>query len=74
MRSAARSKKRGIGNRPAGGDHHAAKLAEESVRELRRLHQNGICIKCAIAFLKLCISYQSAWDAVNYATWRHVRD
>lgn len=67
-------KKRGLGNRPAGQSHHAAKLTENAVQELRKLHQSGICIKCAMFFLNLSISYQSAWDAVNYATWKHVRD
>lgn len=74
MRSARQNIKRGIGNRPAGDDHHAAKLTEESVRELRRLVALDVCVMCAVKVLDLEVAQSTAWDAANYTTWRHVRD
>lgn len=57
-----------------GEKHHAAKLTEAQVRELRRLvEQVGVCVPCAGKVLGLRISRKTLWDAANYVTWIHVR-
>ncbi len=66
-------KKRGHRGAPAGESHHRAKLTEETVASLRALHQKGVCIRCAVNLLEIPVSYGSAWDAINYQTWKHVR-
>jgi|APGre2960657373_1045057.scaffolds.fasta_scaffold90035_3 hypothetical protein len=66
--------KRGRNGVPAGDSHHASKLTEETVRELRRMAAEGICVGCAQKVLGLTCAYSTAWDAANYTTWRHVRD
>lgn len=66
--------KRGYKNLPVGESHHRAKLTEDDVIKLREFHQRGICIRCVINLLELDVSYASAWEAVNYQTWRHVHD
>lgn len=57
---------------PVGEAHHAAKLTEANVRELRRLHYDvGVCIKCAC--LIVGCKKQTGYDAITFVTWRHVR-
>ena len=54
-----------------GEEHHAAILTAAKVREMRVQHQKiGLCVKC-IAILQ-GVKYQTAWEAINYVTWRHV--
>lgn len=66
--------KRGYKNLPVGESHHSAKLTESDVIKLREFHQRGVCIRCVINLLELNVSYASAWEAVNYQTWRHVKE
>lgn len=55
-----------------GIEHHNAKLNDEKVREMRRLHQDkGLCIKCIAIMHK--VPYPTAWQAINYETWKHVK-
>lgn len=55
-----------------GEAHHAAKLTEAKVRELRRMvEEKDICITCAAKLLD--VGRNAAWDAARYVTWRHVR-
>ena len=58
------------GVRPMGSEHHAAKLAEEDVREMRRNHRPGDSRRALAA--KYGVS-SSAIDAVlDGRKWRHV--
>lgn len=55
-----------------GEAHHAAKLTEAKVRELRRLHYDvGVCIKCAC--LIVGCKKQTGYDAITFVTWKHVK-
>lgn len=55
-----------------GEKHHNAKLTEDKVREMRRLHeQKKLCKRC-VAILH-DVNYGTAWDVLTYNTWRNVR-
>lgn len=59
---------------PVGVDHHAAKLDEDTVRALRMwVHERGLCIKCALIVVGGGVAYGTAFDAVTFVTWKHVR-
>ena len=67
----ARRLTRSIHNLPIGEAHHSAKLTATTVRELRRLHYDvGICCQCAAKLLN--VNRQTAYDAINFYTWKHV--
>ena len=56
-----------------GEQHHSAKLTAKKVRAMRRLHHNKkLCIRCIAACFD--VKYTTAWDAISYNTWRHLRD
>jgi len=54
-----------------GEDHHSAQLTEAKVRAMRRLADQGWNAGCLSRAYK--VSYNTAWDVINYLTWRHVR-
>jgi hypothetical protein len=57
---------------PVGEAHHAARLTEPTVRELRRLHYDvGLCMSCAATLHG--VNRQTARDAISFVTWKHVR-
>jgi len=59
-------------NQIRGEQHHSAKLTEESVRRMRQLHYDyDLCIRCVSKLYG--VKYPTAWDAICYNTWRHVR-
>ncbi len=59
---------------PVGEAHHAAKLTEAKVRELRHLvHDKGLCHVCAQRLIAPEVSKQSAYEAIHSYTWKHVR-
>lgn len=54
-----------------GERHHRAKLTERDVVRMRELHEEyDICIRCVAKLYN--VKYTTAWDAINYQTWRHV--
>jgi len=56
-----------------GESHHSATLTESDVKQMRNLKEDyGLCVKCISKLYG--ISYPTAWDAINYKTWKHVRD
>jgi len=60
-------------NQVRGERHHAARLTESDVRQMRRLHyDHELCIRCVSKIYD--VSYPTAWDAISYNTWRHVDD
>ena len=60
-------------NSVRGESHHAAKLTEEKVQILRKLHyETGLCKCCSAALVG--VNHQTAWDAISYRSWKHVRD
>ena len=61
-------------NSKRGTKHHAHKLNEDTVRKARALYRKGLCCSCIAKSLDLDVSYSTVWEAVNYATWIHVRD
>lgn len=66
-----RHAKRGRNNVPAGEFHHAAKLTEPKVRELRRLYyDDGLCAKCTC--LVADVPYKRGQEAILFYTWKHV--
>lgn len=59
--------------RMKGENHHAAKLNEKLVQEMRRLYWvKGITARCCAKLFD--VHPQTAYDAVNYTTWRDVED
>jgi hypothetical protein len=56
--------------RQRGNPHR--KLSAELVVKLRELNELGVCLTCAIRVLNLGVSYSTAWNAANYATWKNV--
>lgn len=57
---------------PAGEFHHAAKLTEAKVRELRGHHyERGLCIRCACILAD--VPYRRGMEAILFYTWKHVR-
>lgn len=59
-------------NMPRGEKHHSATLTEAKVRAMRKLHEErGIGATCLGKLYG--VSQNTAWDAINYNTWRHVR-
>ena len=55
-----------------GERHHAAQLTERKVRAMRRMHyEKGVCM-CCVARL-FGTSKQTAFDAISYITWAHVK-
>ena len=58
-------------NRVRGEKHHNSQLTEQSVAQMRRLHYDeDLCIRCISKMYK--VRYATAWDAINYNTWKHV--
>lgn len=56
-----------------GEKHHKARLTERAVRGMRNLHYfSGYSIKMLARMYG--VAYVTAWDAINYNTWKHVRD
>lgn len=56
-----------------GEDHHAATLTRKKVIEMREQHWSlGLCVKC-VSILH-GVKYPTAWDAINYETWKHVKE
>lgn len=48
-----------------------SRLTPDLVRTMRDQHERvGLCISC-IALLH-SVPYTTAWEAINYATWRNV--
>lgn len=74
MIGSAMKQRRGPRNNPIGKFHHASKLTDEKVRELRRLVAKDVCVPCACKVLGLDVAVTTAWDAANYQTWKHVHD
>ena len=58
---------------PRGERHHRARLTEQQVREIRRLHSKGVCCGCIVKVLDLTVSQSTVWECANYQTWVHVR-
>lgn len=59
--------------RMKGENHHAAKLNVAIVQEMRRLYwTKGITARCCAKLFE--VHPQTAYDAVNYYTWREVPD
>lgn len=59
--------------RPKGENHHAAKLTEKLVQEMRYLYWvKGITARCCAKLFD--VNPQTAYDAVNYASWKDVED
>lgn len=55
-----------------GERHHSARLNDVDVDTMRRLHEvDDLCIRCIAKIFQ--VSYSTAWDAIKYQTWRHVR-
>ena len=66
--------RRSLAGKPIGEQHHAAKLTEAQVRELRRLvHDVGLCTRCANKVVAPNVSAQSAYEAAHFYTWKHVQ-
>ncbi len=58
-------------NQVRGEKHHAARLTESDVRRMRELHYDfDICVRCVAKLYE--VKYATAWDAINFNTWRHV--
>lgn len=56
-----------------GEAHHSATLTERDVKQMRKLKKEyDLCIRCISKMYG--VSYGTAWDAINYQTWKHVRD
>ncbi len=56
-----------------GENHHMARLTEEIVREMRRLHRDA---KTSVAVLALdySVSFWTVLRAIQKKTWKHVED
>ena len=64
---------RGTNNNVVGEEHHAATLSAVRVRAIRYLYWvKGINQTCLARLYN--VSNGAIHDAVNYITWRHVRD
>lgn len=37
------------------------------------VHERGLCIKCALIVVGGGVAYGTAFDAVTFVTWKHVR-
>lgn len=61
--------KRKFGN--YGDRHPFAKLSEDSVREIRKLHSHGKCTQRQLADL-FGVSEITIWRAINRTQWKHV--
>lgn len=60
-------------NHKRGGNHHAAVLTAAEVSRMRALKEDyDLCVKCISKLFD--VSYPTAWDAINYKTWKHVKD
>jgi len=60
------------GKRKRGEDHHCARLNAQDVDTMRSLHEvDDLCINCIAKIFN--VKYATAWDAIRYQTWRHVR-
>lgn len=58
-------------NNVRGEQHHAARLTESDVRRMRELHYDfDICVRCVAKLYNT--KYATAWDAINYNTWKHI--
>ena len=58
-------------NQVRGERHHSARLNEAQVIYMRKMHYDkDICVRCVAKIFD--IPYPTAWDAINYQTWRHV--
>jgi len=55
-----------------GENHHCAKLTTEKVKAMRALkEEKDLCIRC-IAIM-YGVAYGTAWDALTYVTWKHIK-
>lgn len=60
-------------NRVRGEFHHAAQLTEKAVAQMRRLYyEDDLCIRCISKMYG--VRYATAWDAICFNTWKHVKD
>ena len=60
-------------NSVRGEKHWCSKLTVNKVRAMRNLHyKKGVCIKCTATLYN--VAYPTAWDAINYVTWKQVGD
>jgi hypothetical protein len=58
----------------ARSNMHRAKLTEEQVKEIRKLHAMGVRPGIIREMLNLQIKRNAMSRVVNYETWRHVLD
>lgn len=59
-------------NQPKGEAHQNAKLTDEKVRELRKLHKEGFGFRKLSRQFK--VDYRSARSAILGITWKHVKE
>lgn len=60
-------------NPKRGDSHHAAVLTATEVSRMRALKEDyDLCVKCIAKLFD--VKYTTAWDAINYETWKHVKD
>lgn len=63
----------GVPGPPMGENHTNAKLSEDDVREMRRLHKDGNCGYGRIA-KHFRVSRATAYQVIRRFTWAHVTD
>ena len=57
-------------NHVVGSRHHMAKLTEDDIPIIRRLHDEGMSTRTLAA--KYEVSQRAILQVVNYISWRHV--